>query len=93
MGLVTAALWSDADGDGRPDLLVATEWGPVSYWHNAGGRLEDRTGPSGLADRLGWWNSITGADLDGDGDIDYVVMNAGLNTKYHATPQAPASPV
>ena len=90
VGLVTAALWSDADGDGRPDLLVATEWGPVSYWHNTGGHLEDLTGPAGLADRLGWFTSITGADLDGDGDTDYVVMNAGLNTKYHATPQEPA---
>ncbi|TDJ58213.1 MAG: RNA-binding protein [Planctomycetota bacterium] len=90
VGLVTGALWSDVDGDTRPDLLVTTEWGPVSYWHNTGDRLEDRTGPSGLADRLGWWNSITGADLDGDGDIDYIVTNAGLNTKYHVTPQTPA---
>jgi hypothetical protein len=90
VGLVTGALWSDVDGDTQPDLLVTSEWGPVSYWHNTGGRLEDRTGSSGLADRLGWWNSITGADLDGDGDIDYIVTNAGLNTKYHATPQTPA---
>ena len=29
-GMVTAALWSDLDGDGRPDLLVAYDWGNVA---------------------------------------------------------------
>ena len=32
IGMVTAAVWADIDGDGRPDLLVATEWGPVAYF-------------------------------------------------------------
>ncbi|MEZ6119085.1 MAG: CRTAC1 family protein [Pirellulaceae bacterium] len=39
--------------------------------------------------RLGW-NGITAGDLDEDGDIDYVVTNFGLNTKYHASAQHPA---
>ena len=90
-GLVTAALWSDVDGDGWLDLLLTHEWGPVGFWQNRDGRLVNRTDPAGLSDRLGWWNSIAGRDLDGDGDIDYVVTNVGLNTKYHATKQSPAS--
>jgi len=89
-GLVTGALWSDADGDGWLDLIVAHEWGPVKLFHNDAGRLVDQTRESGLADRLGWWNGIAGGDLDGDGDVDYVVTNFGLNTKYHATRQRPA---
>ncbi|NDC64990.1 MAG: hypothetical protein EBZ59_13650, partial [Planctomycetia bacterium] len=28
LGLATAACFTDLDGDGRPDLVVATEWGP-----------------------------------------------------------------
>ncbi|MCH8922044.1 MAG: VCBS repeat-containing protein, partial [Planctomycetes bacterium] len=89
-GLVTGALWSDADGDGRVDLLVTHEWGPVKLFRNDGGRLVDATKQAGLADRLGWWNGITGRDLDGDGDVDYVVTNLGLNTKYHASKNKPA---
>ena len=89
-GLVTGALWSDADGDGRVDLLVTHEWGPVKLFRNDGGRLVDMTQQAGLADRLGWWNGITGRDLDGDGDVDYVVTNFGLNTKYHASKEKPA---
>ncbi len=89
VGLVTSALWSDADNDGRLDLLVTLEWGPVSYWHNNGAGFENQTRAAGLADRTGWFNSITGSDLDNDGDIDYIVMNTGLNTKYQASPTKP----
>ncbi len=90
VGLVTGALWSDADNDGQIDLLVTLEWGPVRFFHNLEGKLIDQTQTARLADRWGWWNAITGADLDGDRDIDYVVTNFGLNTKYHASEEKPA---
>ena len=83
-GMVTGALWSDADGDGWIDLLVTHEWGPVKLFRNEKGTLVDVTEKSGLHKHLGWWNSITGGDPDNDGDIDYAVGNVGLNTKYHA---------
>ena len=38
-GLVTGSTWSDADGDGWIDLLVATEWGPIQLFRNEKGRL------------------------------------------------------
>ncbi|MDP7106809.1 MAG: hypothetical protein QGH41_07005, partial [Roseibacillus sp.] len=44
---------------------------------------------SQLADRLGWWNGIAGGDIDGDGDLDYLVTNNGLNSKYKASPEFP----
>jgi hypothetical protein len=88
-GLVTSALWSDADGDGWIDLLVTHEWGPIKIFRNNVGELEDFTDEAGLGDWSGWWNSIAGSDIDGDGDIDYAVGNAGLNTKYHVTPDRP----
>lgn len=89
-GLVTSALWSDVDRDGWVDLWVACEWGPVRLFHNRQGTLTEVTTEAGLGERLGWWNSLTGADLDADGDIDYVAMNVGLNTKYgHPSPAKP----
>ena len=92
VGMVTSALWSDVDGDGWPDLLVALEWGNVRYFHNNQGRgFEDWTERAGFASAgTGWWTSIAAADFNGDGRPDYVVGNVGLNTQYHADPAHPA---
>jgi hypothetical protein len=88
-GMATGAVWSDANGDGWVDLLVTYEWGPVRLFLNDSGKLRDATDDAGLAERLGWWNGIAGRDLDNDGDVDYVVTNFGLNTKYQATAERP----
>lgn len=89
VGMVTAAVWADIDGDKRPDLLVATEWGPVTYWHNTGKGFENLTEQAGFASRTGWWCSLAVADVNGDGQPDIIAGNVGLNTKYHATAAEP----
>jgi hypothetical protein len=85
IGMVTGAVWADIDHDGRPDLVLATEWGPVVYFHNTGHGFENWTQKAGLAKRTGWWSAIAVADLKGDGRLDLIVGNVGLNTKYHAS--------
>lgn len=92
VGMVTAALWSDVDGDGWSDLLVALEWGQVRYFHNDHGQqLKDWTERAGFASAgTGWWTSLATADFNGDGCPDYVAGNVGLNTQYQAEPTHPA---
>ena len=87
--IVTGAIWSDADGDGWVDLLVSTEWGPIQFLRNDKGKLVDETEESGLSPFLGWWTGINGADIDHDGDIDFLATNFGLNTKYKASSKTP----
>ena len=89
VGLVNSAVWSDFDADGWVDLLIAVEWGPVSVFKNEQGNLVNVTETVGLGEQFGWWHGITAADLDADGDMDYVVTNQGRNTKYHATSEHP----
>ncbi len=86
VGLVKSALFCDVDGDGWPDLMVATEWGYVRYLHNDAGRgFSDWTERMGFASGgRGWWNSIASADFNGDGRPDFAVGNLGLNSEYHA---------
>ena len=89
VGMVTSALWTEVNGDGWVDLMVTTEWGSVRVFLNDSGKLVEATKESGLANILGWWNSITGGDIDNDGDIDYAIGNSGQNTKYHASVKKP----
>src|SRR5204862_7729660 len=91
-GLVTSALWSDVDDDGWVDLLLTLEWGRVTCFHNNGGHgFEDWTEKIGFGSAgTGWWNSIATADFNGDGRLDYVLGNLGLNTPYQATLEHPA---
>jgi hypothetical protein len=89
-GLVTSALWTDANGDGWIDLVVTHEWGPIKLYLNENGRLRDATDDAGLAKHHGWWNGVAGRDIDADGDIDYVVTNLGRNTNYRVSADRPA---
>jgi hypothetical protein len=92
VGMVTAALWSDVDGDGWPDLVLSLEWGQVKCFHSLAGKgFEDWTERTGFASAgTGWWSSVAAADFNQDGRPDFVVGNVGLNTQYRADPNHPA---
>lgn len=89
VGLVNSGIWSDFDNDGWIDLILAMDWGPVTVFRNDNGKLSNQTSELNLADVKGWWHGISAADLDDDGDVDYVVTNQGQNTKYHADRKHP----
>jgi hypothetical protein len=88
-GLVTSALWTDFDGDGKLDLLVAGEWMPLCFFRNTGKDFANVSTATGLGDTRGWWNSLAAGDIDNDGDIDYVAGNLGLNSRFRASPTEP----
>ncbi len=89
IGLVTGALWTDFDNDGRIDLIIVGEWMPVAFFKNTDDGFKNITSSTGLQHSNGWWNSIAAGDFDEDGDIDYVVGNLGLNSIYKASESYP----
>lgn len=90
IGLVTDAIWTDFNDDGKMDLIVVGEWMPISFFENDGhGHLINVTQRMGFAHTQGWWQCIRAADLDGDGKMDYLVGNYGLNTTFKPSRKYP----
>jgi hypothetical protein len=89
-GMVSDAVWSDINNDSWPDLLLVGEWMPVRVFQNEKGKgFKEITSASGLDNSQGWWSKITAADVDGDGDMDFLLGNAGTNLQYHASLKEP----
>ena len=104
VGLVSAAIFTDLNTDGYPELVLACEWGPIRIYRNNKGKLtpwdfalewseSTPTPPSAtmLSKLVGWWNGIAAGDFDGDGRLDLVAANWGCNTKYEAHRISPLS--
>jgi len=89
LGLVTAAEWTDFDGDGYSDLVIVGEWMPVTLFKNIDGQFSNITEKTTLINSTGWYYQVVAEDFDNDGDEDLVVGNLGLNYKYKASKQAP----
>jgi hypothetical protein len=88
-GMVTDAAWLDVDDDGRLDLVTAGEWMPIRVLANHGTRLVDATADAGLPPMRGWWYGLETGDFDGDGRVDLVAGNVGLNHSYTTSPSSP----
>jgi hypothetical protein len=87
IGRVTSALWTDANEDGQLDIAIAGEWMPITFFFQESGKFNRQI----IDDSYGWWNSILGADIDNDGDIDYIAGNHGLNSPFNASKSQPVA--
>lgn len=89
LGMVTDAVATDFNEDGRLDLVVVGEWMPITFLQNTGETFEQVNEEMGSTEKTGWWMSVEAADMDGDGDEDLIFGNLGRNYKYQARPGEP----
>ena len=89
MGMVSEVLFTDYDGDNDKDLMLVGEWMTPTLFKNNQGSFSKDKAVKGLENLEGWWFSATQADLDGDGDVDYILGNLGANNKFHPSKEKP----
>ena len=89
IGMITDGLWADLTGNGHKELVVAGEWMPIRVFTNTGSGFEEITDPLGLTHTTGWWNALAAADLNGNGRMDLIGGNHGLNSMFRASQEYP----
>lgn len=89
IGMVTDAIWTDFNNDSWPDLILVGEFMRVRLFQNKKGKLIERKDINALEKSDGWWCSVFPADIDGDGDIDYFLGNAGRNLQFKPSATEP----
>lgn len=91
LGMITDAKWADFDNDDDYDLIIVGEWMGIKLFENDNSNFTEISKGVGLKNTSGWWNRIASSDIDNDGDIDFIVGNHGLNSRFKASVEAPIS--
>jgi enediyne biosynthesis protein E4 len=84
-GMVTDAKLLDMNKDGVADLLLSYEWGGIDVFIQQQMKFVKQS----ITRQNGWWSSLLPFDADGDGDMDILATNFGLNTKLKPNEQQP----
>lgn len=91
IGMITDMVWADVDNDGDQDMVIVGDWMPIKIFINNNGIFSDESQRYGLSGTEGWWHRIIAKDLNGDGKVDFVLGNHGLNSFFKASPSRPVT--
>ena len=91
IGMIRDMVWADVDGDGDLDMIITGDWMPLMVFINDNGKFTEKKNAFGTEKTNGWWNCLAIGDFNGDGAIDFVAGNHGLNSRFKASPEKPVT--
>jgi enediyne biosynthesis protein E4 len=91
IGMIRDMKWADVDGDRDLDMIVTGDWMSLKIFINENGKFTEKKNAFGTEKTEGWWNCLAIGDFNGDGAIDFVAGNHGLNSRFKASPEKPVS--
>jgi hypothetical protein len=89
LGMVNTAKWADLDGDGKSELILSGDWQGIRIFTLSAPKKLSEIKPKGLKFSAGWINILEVTDLNGDGRLDLITGNLGLNSKLKASIERP----
>jgi enediyne biosynthesis protein E4 len=78
IGMVTSSAFADVNKDAQPDLIVAGEFMPLTFFINDKGKFTKTTIPNSS----GLWQTVFVDDVNKDGNVDILCGNWGWNNKF-----------
>ena len=91
IGMIRDMIWADVDGDGDLDMILAGDWMSLKVFINENGKFKEEKDAFGSEITAGWWNCLAAGDFNGDGAIDFIAGNYGLNSRFKASPEKPVT--
>lgn len=89
-GMVNTAKWADLNGNGKAELILSGDWQGLRVFELSSERKLSEIHPKGLEYSAGWINTLEIADVNGDGRLDILTGNLGLNSKLKASKENPS---
>ncbi len=88
IGMVTDIKINDLDGDGDKELILTGEFMGIEVFKIVNKQFV-RQKEFTLSKYKGWWNTLYLEDINGDGKVDIIAGNHGLNSRFKATDEKP----
>ncbi|TDQ14699.1 VCBS repeat protein [Algoriphagus boseongensis] len=89
MGMPTDGKLADLDGDSQEELVVVGEWMDVRVFSFLQGKWVEKTKELGFSNTKGLWKCLQLIDVNGDGKLDILAGNQGLNSRIRTSAKAP----
>ncbi|MEX0944320.1 MAG: VCBS repeat-containing protein [Balneolaceae bacterium] len=89
IGNLTSADWVFEKEGQFPDLVVAGEWMPVTYFKNSKGTFKQRSFDQSFPKLNGLWQAVHVTDIEKNGHPDIILGNFGLNSRLQVSQDSP----